>query len=83
MLTHEEAITVLDQLFGTYELVAKILYGSKLRISEALQLSVKDLDFAHQQIVARDGTGGNSEITGLSFGSKTICTKISYCINRI
>ena len=65
VLTHEEAIAVLDQLSGTYQLVAKILYGSGLRISEALQLRVKDLDFAHQQIVVRDGKGGNSRVTPL------------------
>jgi integron integrase len=65
VLTHEEAIAVLDQLCGTYQLVAKILYGSGLRISEALQLRVKDLDFAQQQIVVRDGKGGNSRVTPL------------------
>jgi integron integrase len=65
VLTHEEAIAVLDQLSGIYQLVAKILYGSGLRISEALQLRVKDLDFAQQQIVVRDGKGGNSRVTPL------------------
>lgn len=65
VLTHEEAISVLSQLCGTYELVAKILYGSGLRLSEALQLRVKDLDFAQLQIVVRDGKGGNSRVTPL------------------
>ena len=65
VLTHEEAMAVLEQLSGTYQLVAKILYGSGLRLSEALQLRVKDLDFAHQQIVVRDGKGGNSRVTPL------------------
>jgi integrase len=64
-LTHEEAIAVLDQLSGTYQLVTKILYGSGLGLSEALQLRVKDLDFAHQQIVVRDGKGSNSRVTPL------------------
>ena len=65
VLTHEEAMAVLEQLSGTYQLFAKILYGSGLRLSEALQLRVKDLDFAHQQIVVRDGKGGNSRVTPL------------------
>jgi integron integrase len=65
VLTHEEAIAVLDHISGTYQLVAKILYGSGLRISEALRLRVKDLDFAQQQIVVRDGKGGNSRVTPL------------------
>jgi integron integrase len=65
VLTHEEAIAVLEQISGTHQLVAKILYGSGLRLSEALQLRVKDLDFAQQQIVVRDGKGGNSRVTPL------------------
>ncbi|MBW4550785.1 MAG: integron integrase [Aphanocapsa sp. GSE-SYN-MK-11-07L] len=63
VLTHEEAIAVIEQLSGVYQIVAKLLYGSGLRLSEALQLRVKDLDFAHRQIVVRDGKGGNSRIT--------------------
>lgn len=65
VLTHAEAIAVLNHIPGTYQLVAKILYGSGLRLSEALRLRVKDLDFAQQQIVVRDGKGGNSRVTPL------------------
>ncbi|NJN38702.1 MAG: integron integrase [Acaryochloridaceae cyanobacterium CSU_3_4] len=65
VLTHEEAITVLNHIPGTYQLVAKVLYGSGLRLSEALRLRVKDLDFAQQQIIVRDGKGGNSRVTPL------------------
>jgi integron integrase len=65
VLTHAEAIAVLGQLSGTYQWIAKILCRSGLRLLEALQLKVKDLDFAHQQIVVRDGKGGNSRVTPL------------------
>ena len=65
VLTHEEAIAVLSKLSGTHQLVAQILYGSGLRLSEALSLRVKDIDFAQSQIVVRDGKGGNSRITML------------------
>ena len=65
VLTHAEAITVLEQLSGVHQLVAKLLYGSGLRLSEALRLRVKDIDFTQQQIVVRDGKGGNSRITML------------------
>jgi integron integrase len=65
VLTHEEAIAVISQLSGTYRLVSQILYGSGLRLSEALCLRVKDIDFAQSQIVVRDGKGGNSRITML------------------
>jgi integron integrase len=65
VLTHEEAIAVISQLSGTYQLVSQILYGSGLRLSEALCLRVKDIDFAQSQIVVRDGKGGNSRLTML------------------
>ncbi len=63
VLTQDEAIAVIQQLSGVYQLVAKLLYGSGLRLSEALQLRAKDIDFAQRQIVVRDGKGGNSRIT--------------------
>ena len=65
VLTHAEAIAVLTHLSGIHQLIAKILYGSGLRLSEALRLRVKDIDFAQAQIVVRDGKGGNSRITML------------------
>ncbi len=65
VLTHEEAIAVITQLSGSYQLVSQILYGSGLRLSEALSLRVKDIDFAQSQIVVRDGKGGNSRLTML------------------
>ena len=65
VLTHEEAIAVIEQLSRTHQLVSKILYGSGLRLSEALSLRVKDIDFTQSQIVVRDGKGGNSRITML------------------
>jgi integron integrase len=65
VLTKDEALSVIDQLFGIHQLVVKLLYGSGLRLSEALRLRVKDIDFAQAQIVVRDGKGGNTRITML------------------
>ncbi|NJM74486.1 MAG: integron integrase [Acaryochloridaceae cyanobacterium RU_4_10] len=65
VLTHAEAIAVLNQLSGVHQIVAKLLYGSGLRLSEALRLRVKEIDFAQAQLVVRDGKGGNSRITML------------------
>jgi integron integrase len=39
-------------------LVAQLLYGTGVRIAEALRLRVKDVDFAHRTIVVREGKGG-------------------------
>lgn len=48
---------MLAQLSGTPSLVASLLYGSGLRLMEALRLRVKDLDFDYQQITVRSGKG--------------------------
>jgi integron integrase len=39
-------------------LVAQLLYGTGMRIAEALRLRVKDLDFSHRTIIVREGKGG-------------------------
>ena len=46
-------------------IIAKLLYGSGLRLNEALQLRMKDLDFAQQQIMVRDSKGMESRVTML------------------
>ena len=55
VLTTEAALQVMGSGSGTHELMAKWLYGTGLRLMECLRLRVKDLDFAQQQIVVREG----------------------------
>jgi integron integrase len=63
VLTHTEVRAVLAQLEGDYWLIASILYGGGLRLQEALQLRVKDVDFDLRQIVVRNGKGGKDRVT--------------------
>jgi integron integrase len=65
VLTKEEVHRVLGHLSGTYLLIAKLLYGSGLRLMECLRLRVKDLDFAQHQILVRDGKGEKDRVTML------------------
>ncbi len=65
VLTVTETLEILNNLTGFYQIIVKLLYGSGLRLNEALQLRVKDLDFAQQQIVVRDSKGMESRITML------------------
>jgi integrase len=44
VMTREEVATVLSLMDGTAQLVAKLLYGSGLRIMEAIRLRIKDID---------------------------------------
>jgi len=58
VMTQGEVKRVLDQILGTHTLMAKILYGSGLRLMECVRLRVKDLDFERRKIYARSGKGG-------------------------
>lgn len=65
VLTKQEAIAVIEQCDGIHQLVVRLLYGSGLRLIEGLRLRVKDVDFAQQQILVRDGKGSKSRVTML------------------
>ena len=65
VLTHQEAFAVIGNLTGTAQLMAKILYGSGLRLMECLRLRVKDIDFGNHQIMVRDGKGQDDRLTVL------------------
>jgi len=52
VLTKGEVRTVIAAMSGTNQLIARLLYGSGLRLIECLRLRVKDLDFAYRQTCA-------------------------------
>jgi len=65
VLTKEEVKLVLANMSGTMRLMARILYGTGLRLSEVVRLRVKDIDFGNKQIIVRDGKGGKDRLTML------------------
>jgi integron integrase len=65
VLGRGEVREILAELEGVYRLVAVLLYGSGLRLLEALQLRVKDVDFARHQVVVRRGKGSRDRATTL------------------
>jgi integron integrase len=65
VLTAEEVRALLNELHGPAWLVAGLLYGSGLRLLEALRLRVKDMDFQTHEIVVRDGKGQKDRRTML------------------
>jgi integron integrase len=63
VFTRAEVHAVLNQLEGTYQLMAQLLYGSGLRLMECVRLRAKDLDFAYHQLTVRDGKGEKDRLT--------------------
>lgn len=57
VLSHRQVRLVLNQLSGKYRLLGSVMYGTGLRLTEAHQLRVKDIDFDLLQITVRDGKG--------------------------
>jgi integron integrase len=60
-----EVRAVLDRLEGAEWLMASLMYGSGLRLSECLRLRVLDIDFGRGEITVRDGKGGKDRVTML------------------
>ena len=65
VLTREEVQRVLSNMKGVAHLVTSLLYGAGLRLSEALELRVKDIDFDRAEIRVRDGKGRKDRVTML------------------
>ncbi len=65
VLTRDEVRAVLQRLDGVPRLMAILLYGAGLRLLECCRLRVKDVDFATNQIVVRDGKGRKDRVTML------------------
>ncbi len=63
VFTHEEASSVIEALSAPHKLIAQLMYGAGLRISEAIRLRVKDVDFAAGYIVVRNGKGMKDRTT--------------------
>lgn len=65
VLTPAEVRSLLDQLDGTHALMARLLYGTGMRLMECVRLRVKDIDFSRGEIMVRDGKGGKDRVTML------------------
>ena len=63
VLGRGEVRELLGAMTGAARLVAILLYGSGLRLLEAMELRVKDLDFGTGEIVVRRGKGAKDRIT--------------------
>ena len=65
VLTKTEVVDVLGAMHGNNALIARLLYGTGMRLMESLRLRVQDIDFGHGQIIVRQGKGGKDRVTPL------------------
>jgi integron integrase len=72
VLTESEALSVIAHLEGVQKILVSLLYGSGLRISEALRLRILDIDIGYKQIVVRNGKGLQDRVTVLPESIKQV-----------
>jgi len=63
VLTKTEVNRILSNMTGIYKLMAMIIYGGGLRLSECLRLRIKDIDFERGLIIVRSGKGDEDRVT--------------------
>ena len=65
VLTQAEVKSLLDRLQGTHQLIARLLYGTGMRLMECMRLRVKDVEFERHELIVRDGKGFKDRMTML------------------
>ena len=57
VLTRTQIERLLAQMDGTHALMARLLYGTGMRLMECIRLRVKDVNFERREIIVRCGKG--------------------------
>ena len=65
VLTKAEVTALLSQMDGEVSLLAKLLYGTGMRLMEGLRLRIKDVDFDRQVLTVRQAKGGKDRVVML------------------
>lgn len=65
VLTHDEAMRVIEQCNGQYKIMAQLMYGGGLRLMECLRLRIKDVDFENGTLTLRDTKSNRDRVTCL------------------
>jgi integron integrase len=66
VLSMPETVALLGAMSGTPRLMAALIYGGGLRVSECCELRIKDLDFDQGLVVVRRGKGDKDRSTLLA-----------------
>jgi len=65
VLSKDEVVRILGRMEGTYSLMARLLYGTGMRIMECCRLRVQDIDFDRREVLIRNGKGAKDRVTML------------------
>jgi integron integrase len=63
VLSVPETVQLLRAMDGTARLMAEVIYGGGLRVSECCELRVKDIDFGQGLVIVRSGKGDKDRST--------------------
>lgn len=65
VLSPDQVRQLINHLAGTHQLMARLLYGTGMRLMEVVRLRVRDVDFHYRQITVRSGKGNKDRVTVL------------------
>ena len=65
VLTVQESVRLLEAMEGTSGLIARLLYGTGMRVMEGVRLRVKDVEFTRRELIVREGKGNKDRVTML------------------
>ncbi len=80
VLTCEEVETLFSQMKGTHLLMARLIYGSGMRLMECIRLRIQDLDFGQHNLFIRGGKGGKDRT---SYLPKVIEEELRHHLERV
>ena len=65
VLTQDEVRLLLAQIEGMHGLMARLIYGTGMRLMECVRLRVMDLELQRREVLVRHGKGGRDRVTVL------------------
>jgi integron integrase len=63
VMSIDEVSATFERMKGTPRLMAELIYGTGMRISECVTLRIKDIDFDNRAVTVRAGKGNKDRVT--------------------
>lgn len=75
VLSREEIMQIINEITGVDKLIVQLLYGSGLRVNEALSLRIQDIDFNNRCLTIRMAKGNKDRVVTLATTSVPLLKK--------